>query len=156
CTGTVRDDAPNPNTIIAGMRRATTNYGATIAPHNGGLKNPNNASLVRGQYDYWHWGPDEALDVTPAGYSSGKAYASASISNSFRDVEGWLSGITNGLRAWVGCYFNATREASFDLQAQLNIKIAGEQKLSPFPHWTLSTQTSGKRYPLLSEPVTDW
>jgi hypothetical protein len=159
CTGTLRDDAAptyNVNTLIAGLRRATTNYGATIGPHNGGLKNPNNPSLTRGQYDYWHWGPDEALDVTPAGYPSGKAYATASISNSFKDVETWLSGITNGIRSWVGCYFNSTREDSYDLQAQLGIKIAGEQKLTPFPHWTLSTLTPGKRYAMLSEPVSDW
>jgi hypothetical protein len=158
CTGTVRDDVTSSsrNSIIAGLRQAVTNYGATIGPHNGGLKNPNNSSLKRGDYDYWHWGPDEALDVTPAGYASGKAYAFTSISNSFRDVEGWLSGITNGLRAWVGCYFNATREDSYDLQAALKVNIAGEQKLTPFPHWTLSTRTAGLRYSMLSEPVSDW
>src|SRR5712672_3240279 len=112
CTGTLRDDASptyNTNSLIISLRRAVTNYGATIGPHNGGLRNPNNPSLVRGQYDYWHWGPDEALDVTPPGYPSGKAYASASISNSFRDVESWLNGITNGMRLWCACYFNATR-----------------------------------------------
>jgi hypothetical protein len=159
CTGTIRDDASpayNTNTIIAGLRRAVTNYGATIGPHNGGLKNPNNPSLVRGQYDYWHWGPDEALDVVPQGYPSGKAYASASVSNSFRDVESWLSGITNGLRSWVACYFNSTRDDSYDLQAQAGVKIAGDQKLTPFPHWTFSTSTPGKRYPFLTEPVSDW
>jgi hypothetical protein len=159
CTGTLRDDASptyNTNSLVASLRRAVTNYGATIGPHNGGLRNPNNPTLVRGQYDYWHWGPDEALDVTPPGYPSGKAYASASISNSFRDVESWLSGITNGLRSWVGCYFNSTRENSYDIQAQLGVKIAGEQKLTPFPHWTLSTVTPGKRYAYLTEPVSDW
>jgi hypothetical protein len=159
CTGTLRDDASptyNTNSIVAGLRRAVTNYGAYIGPHNGGLKNPNNPALVRGQYDYWHWGPDEALDVTPPGYPSGKAYASASISNSFRDVESWLSGITNGLRSWVACYFNGTREDSYDIQAQLGVKIAGDQKLTPFPHWTLSTVTPGKRYAYLTEPVSDW
>jgi Putative Ig domain/Bacterial Ig domain len=159
CTGTLRDDASpayNTNSLIAGMRRAVTNYGAYIGPHNGGLRNPNNPALVRGQYDYWHWGPDEALDVTPPGYPNGKAYASASISNSFRDVESWLSGITNGLRSWVACYFNGTREDSYDIQAQLGVKIAGDQKLTPFPHWTMSTLTPGKRYPFLTEPVSDW
>jgi hypothetical protein len=159
CTGTLRDDASltyKTNNLVTSLRRAVTNYGATIGPHNGGLKNPNNPSLVRGQYDYWHWGPDEALDVTPPGYPSGKAYASASISNSFRDVESWLAGITNGLRSWVGCYFNATREDSYDLQAQLGVKIAGDQKLTPFPHWTVSTLTPGKRYSFLTEPVSDW
>lgn len=159
CTGTLRDDASptyNTNSLVASLRRAVTNYGATIGPHNGGLRNPNNPALVRGQYDYWHWGPDEALDVTPAGYPNGKAYASASISNSFRDVESWLSGVTNGLRSWVACYFNGTREDSYDIQTQLRVKIAGDQKLTPFPHWTLSTRTPGLRYSFLTEPVSDW
>ena len=164
CTGTLRDDAApagfNVNSIVASLRRAVTNYGATIGPHNGGLKNPNNAALVRGQYDYWHWGPDEALDVSPppSGYASGKAYALASMSNSLKDIEGWLTGTTNGagLRPWCTCYFNGTREDSYDLQAQLNVKITGDQKLTPFPHWTLSTLTPGKRYSHLSQPVSDW
>jgi VCBS repeat-containing protein len=159
CTGTLRDDVTNAtvaNTMIAGLRRAVTNYGATIGPHNGGLKNPTNPSLVRGQFDYWHWGPDEALDVTPTNYPSGKAYALASISNSFTDVETWLSGITNGVRIWNACYFNGTRENSKDIQAQLNVKVTGEEKLGPFPHWALSAITSGKRYGFLTEPVSDW
>ena len=159
CTGTLREDAAagyDTNAIIAGLRLAVSNYGATIGPHNGGLKNPNNPALTRSQLDYWHWGPDEALDVTPTNYANGKAYALTSTSNSFQDVEGWLSGLTNGLRIWAGCYFNATREDSYDIQAQLGVNIAGEQKLGPFPHWTLSTRTSGKHYAFLSEPTSDW
>jgi hypothetical protein len=156
CTGTLRVEMTNSPTTIARLRSAVTNYGATIGPHNGGLQNPNNTNLVVSDYDYWHWGPDEALDVTPAGYPSGKAYASASLSNAFFDVEGWLSGITNGLRCWAAPYFNATREDSYDLEEQLGVNIAGEQKLSPFPHWTLSTATAGKRYSFLTLPVSDW
>jgi hypothetical protein len=156
CTGTLRVEMTNSPVTIARLRSAITNYGATIGPHNGGLRNPNNTNLVVADYDYWHWGPDEALNVTPAGYPSGKAYASASLSNAFLDVEGWLSGITNGVRAWVSPYFNATRENSYDLQQQLGVKIAGEQKLTPFPHWTLSTATSAKKYPFLTLPVSDW
>src|SRR6266850_4531053 len=156
CTGTLRQEMTNSPVTIARLRSAVTNYGATIGPHNGGLRNPNNTNLVVPDYDYWHWGPDEALNVTPAGYPSGKAYASASLSNAFLDVEGWLPGITNGVRAWVAPYFNATRENSYDLQQQLGVKIAGEQKLSPFPHWTVSTATSGKKYPFLTLPVSDW
>ena len=120
------------------------------------MKNPNNPSLVRGQYDYWHWGPDEALDVTPGNYPSGKAYAFTSISNSFQDVEGWLSGLTNGLRAWVGCYFNATREDSYDIQAQLGVNIAGDQKLAPSRTGRSRRGPPGKRYAFLTEPVSDW
>jgi hypothetical protein len=159
CTGTLREDAAasyDTNAIIAGLRLAVSNYGATIGPHNGGLKNPNNPPLTRSDLNYWHWGPDEALDVTPTNYASGKAYALTSISNSFQDVEGWLSGLTNGLRAWAGCYFNATREDSYDIEAQLGVNIAGEQKVCPFPHWTLSTRTAGKHYAFLSEPTSDW
>jgi hypothetical protein len=158
CTGTLREDAPpaQTNAIIAGLRQAVTNYGATIGPHNGGLRNPYNFSLNRGDYDWWHWGLDEVLDVTPTNYPNGKTYAQASLSNAFLDVESWLSGVTNGIRAWVGCYFNSTREDSYDVQAQLGVKIAGDQKLTPFPHWTLSTRTSGFRYSFLSEPVSDW
>ncbi len=158
CTGTIRDDisASARNSAIINFRQAVTNWGATLGPHNGGLKNPVNTSLVRGDYDYWHWGTDEALDVTPAGYASGKAYAMASLSNSFKDVEGWLTGITNGMRSWVACYFNATREDSYDIQEQLGVKITGDQKISPFPHWTLSTETPNKRYSMLSQPVSDW
>ena len=156
CTGTLRVEMTNSATVIASLRRAVSNYGATIGPHNGGLPNPNNPSLVLSNYDYWHWGPDEALDVTPAGYASGKAYALASISNSFGDIEGWLSGLTNGIRSWVAPYFNATREDSYDIQSQLAVRTAGDQKLGPFPHWTVSTRTSGKRYPFVSLPVSDW
>jgi hypothetical protein len=161
CTGTLRVDMSpggyNTNAVVQSLRRAISNYGATIGPHNGGLKNPNNPTLVGTNYDYWHWGTDEALDVTPAGYASGKAYATASLSNSFLNIESWLSGLmTPSMRIWCVPYFNGTREASYDLQAQLNVKINGEQKLTPFPHWTLSTQTSGKRYSHLSQPVSDW
>ncbi len=157
CTGTLREDATDKNTIIGGLRRARTNYGATIGPHNGGLRNPNNPALTHADYDFWHWGPDEALDVIPAGYTSGKAYALRSLSNSFVDVEGWLPGLmTNGMRVWVGCYFNATREDSLDIQSQLNVKASGEQKIGPFPHWTLSTRTANKRYAFVSQPPSDW
>lgn len=160
CTGTLRQDMAgsyNTNAVVASLQRAIRNYGATIGPHNGGLRNPDNPALVETDYDYWHWGLDEVLDASPSGYANGKAYALASLSNSFLDIESWLPGLmTSGMRAWVSPSFNATREDSYDIQEQLGVKIAGEQKLTPFPHWTLSTQTSGKQYAFLSEPVSDW
>jgi len=152
CTGTLRQDmagAYDTNAVVASLRRAVGQYGATIGPHNGGLRNPSNASLGETEFDFWHWGLDEALDTTPVGYSNGKAYAQASLSASFSDVENWLPGLmTAGFRVWVAPYFNATREDSYDLQAQVGVKVAGEQKLTPFPHWTLSTRVSGKKYPV--------
>jgi len=156
CTGSLRVELGNSPAVIAGLRRAVTNYDATIAAHNGGLRNPGNFSLAVSDYDYWHWGPDEVLDLTPTNYLNGKQYALVSMSNSFVDVDTWLAGINTGPRLWVGCYFNATREDSLDIQDQLNVKINGEQKVGPFPHWTLSTGTSGKRYPMLSQPLSDW
>jgi hypothetical protein len=156
CTGTLKHEITNAAAAIAGLQRAVTNYNATIGSHNGGFRNPGNLSLNMGEFDYWHWGPDEALDLMPTNFANGKEYALASISNSFVDIETWLAGINTGPRAWVGCYFNAVREDSLDIQEQLNIKIAGERKLGPFPHWTLSTQTSGKRYSVLSQPLSDW
>jgi hypothetical protein len=160
CTGTLRQDmggSYDTNAVIASLQRAMTLYGATIGPHNGGRKNANNLSLAETDYDFWHWGPDEALDATPPGYINGKAYALASLSAAFSDIESWLPGLmTNGLRVWVAPSFNATREDSYDLQSQLGVKITGDQKLTPFPHWVVSTRTSGKRYTFLSEPVSDW
>src|SRR5438270_764375 len=67
-----------------------------------------------------------------------------------------MSGLNSGLRMLTRCYFNSTREDSSDIHAQLHVQVAGESKLSPFPFWTLSTQTAGKHYSFLSEPVSDW
>ena len=156
CSGTLRVEMTNSAVVIAGLRRAVSNYGATIGSHNGGLKNPNNPALVLADYDYWHWGPDEALDVIPAGYASGKAYAFNSISNSFVDIGNWVPALTNGIRSWVGCYFNSIREDSYDVLDQLKVRTAGEQKLGPFPHWTISTRTPNKRYAAVSLPTSDW
>ncbi len=159
CTGTVREDAASAydtNAIIANLRRAVTNYGASIYAHNGGLVNPRNPALPRGHYDYWHWGPDEALDVTPTNYASGRQYAFISLSNAFTDMDFWLSGLDTGPRGWVSCYFNATREGSLDILENLDVRTAGDQKLTPFPHWTLSPAVPGKRYSFLSLPVSDW
>ena len=166
CTGTLRQDMSstyNTNAVVNGLRFDATNYGATFGPHNGGLKNPDNSALletngVGSSYDYWHWGPDEVLDfAVPAQYTNGTYYAFVSVSNSFANIESWLSGIESpAMRLWVAPNFNGTRENSYSNQAALGVKIAGDQKLTPFPHWTLSTQTSSLRYPTLSEPVSDW
>jgi len=42
------------------------------------------------------------------------------------------------------------------MQSQLGIKITGEQKVAPFPHWSLSTQTPNKRFGILQQPPADW
>ena len=166
CTGALRVNMGGDSTTVANLRNAVSSYGATIGSHNGGLKNPNNSSLVPSAYDYWHWGPDEALDTTPAGYANGKAYATASILASFQDISGWLTGLDNGRagcgaagtcpRTWVSPYFNSTREGSYDILEQLGSITMGEQKISPFPHWTISYQTSGKRYAHITLPPSEW
>jgi hypothetical protein len=168
CTGTLRSEMTGTyqSVAIAGLQSAVTNYGATIGSHNGGLKNPVNSSLLIGDFDYWHWGPDEVLDsnLTPT-YASGKDYAQASILQSFQDIEGWLSGLDNGRvgcgsatcpRIWTAPYFNSTREASYGILQDLGIVSTSEQKISPFPSWTLSTQITGSRYSHISLPISDW
>jgi Bacterial Ig domain len=156
CTGTLRVEMNNDPTAIQGLRNAVSLYGATIGSHNGGLNNPSNSSLVLSDYDYWHWGPDESLDATPPGYANGSQYANTSIGNSLNDIGGWLQGINTNTRTFVAPYFNATREGSYQLLDSLGIVTSGEQKDSPFPHWTVSTQTQGKRYRFLTLPVSDW
>jgi hypothetical protein len=156
CTGAITDQW-NYASIVAGLQQAV-NYGATIGPHNGGLPNPNLSADTNSQcfftvdqYHYFHWGPDEAYDL-----AGGYAYASNSVAISFAQIEGWVTNQASGFRVWVVPYFNGTREQSYQLQDQLNVKITGEQKDGPFPSWTLSTGTDGKRYAFLSEPVSDW
>jgi hypothetical protein len=116
-------------------------------------------------YDYWHWGPDEFLDlpksVVPAGYSSATDYIVTSLANSFSDIAGWGLGSPSGKKFWVAPFFNATRDASYQIEQQLGIVAVGEQKLSPFPHWTLATQAPTKTFPntlfpVLTLPVSDW
>jgi hypothetical protein len=163
CTGELREDMPPDGPTIASLQRAVSNYNATIGPHNGGFTNINTyvPPVTTNSYDYWHWGPDEVLDTTPtnATYTNGYAYAVASISNSFNDIQGWLGAYTNnggGLKLWVAPYFNATRDKSYQIEQQLGIQATGEQKAGPFPHWTISTQTPDKLYSFLSVPVSDW
>jgi hypothetical protein len=158
----LRDQLKNDPILIASLRRAVSLYGATIGPHNGGLKNPNNISLTYANFDYWHWGPDEAINGTAAGTE----YAKKSLTIAYQDIERWLAGVDNGRpgcgaagdcpRIWVSPYFNSTREDSIDILNQLNVITVGEQKLSPFPHFTLSTRTDGLIYPMLTLPVSDW
>ena len=129
--------------VIASLQRAVSLYGATIGSHNGGLKNPVNLSLQPGEYEYWHWGPDEALDTTPSGYANGKAYAYTSISTSFLDIEGWLSGRDNGRsgcgtanncpRTWVSPFFNSTARSLVRHLAAVGRHHHGRAKDWPLP-----------------------
>lgn len=172
-TGTVRPSSEDQQltelqkqSTIQSLRRAVSQYGAIINSHNGGLPNPVNPALPPNHYEYWHWGPDEALDTNPPGYANGKAYAQTSISQSYQDIENWFAGLDNGRagcgsagncpRIWVAPFFNSGRDDSFDMLEQLGVITLGEQKLSPFPHWTLSTKTNGKRFTHISLPVSDW
>jgi hypothetical protein len=160
CTGAITNDGVDTATIVAGLQEAIAYYGATISSHNGGLENPRGTEDTNSccdmndgssTYEYFHWGPDEALDL-PGGYYD----ASNSLATSFAQIEGWLTNQLVSPRLWVAPYFNATREGSYQIEEQVNVQITGDQKLTPFPAFTLSTQTDGKRYAFLSEPVSDW
>ncbi len=101
---------------------------------------------------------DEALDVTPTGYASGRAYAFNSLSTAFGHIKSWLGTPAGSSPTLIWCspYFNATRGASYEIQEQLGVRIGGEQKLTPFPHWTLSEKGDGRRYSFVSEPTSDY
>ena len=168
CTGTLRDLMPDRDEVVLSLRRAVTNYGATIGSHNGGLSNPVNTNLSPSEFDYWHWGPDEALNVTPSGYASGKEYARESIELSFQDIEGWLAGVDNGRegcgaagdcpRNWAAPYFNSTRDGSIEVLGESGVMSSskGERKISPFPHWTLFYEYPSVRFFHISLPASDW
>jgi hypothetical protein len=159
CTGAITNDPIYSfDYILPRLQEAVDRYGATIGPHNGGLPNPratgNSSSccfMNAGTYEYWHWGPDEALD-----FAGGRDYASNSLAISFAQIETWLTNQPASQRVWVAPYFNGTRENSYEAQEELDVKITGDQKLTPFPAWTLSTRIDGKRYALLSEPASEW
>jgi hypothetical protein len=172
CTGILRTmKASERQLIIDSLRRAVADYHATIGPHNGGYPNPEVTNP--GFYEYWHWGPDQMLDRTVFGapyarYTNGYDYAKDSIRIAYEDIEDWLKNIDNGRtgcgaagscpRTWVSPFFNSGRDRSLKIVTELGSIVMGEQKISPFPHWTLSydPSTSGHRYPTLALPVSDW
>ena len=149
-TGTVRIGSPDNQfddstkaDVIASLRNAVTNSGATIGSHNGGLSNPTGSPTEPTAYDYWHWGPDPALDTSPPGYASGYAYAQESLETSFEDIETWigaspcpgatgLSPVDNGRagcgaagdcpRTFVSPYFNEGREGSHQILNDLGVE----------------------------------
>ena len=173
CTGVLRIGSEDPQltdpqkqAAIESLQRAVSMYGTIIGSHNGGLANPVNPGLAPSNYNYWHWGPDEAFETTPSGYPDGQTYAFDSIETSFLDIEDWFSGLDNGRpgcgvsddcpRLWASPYFNSGRDDSFVLLENLEAITMGEQKISPFPHWTVSTATDGGRFSHISIPVSTW
>ncbi|HUJ17960.1 MAG TPA: hypothetical protein VL197_08195 [Nitrospirota bacterium] len=166
CTGTLREEMSNDPVTVNSIRNAITSYGATIGSHNGGLRNPLNSALTYADFDYWHWGPDEALNTSPKGYASGSAYARASLLKSFQDIEGWFAGTDNGRpgcgalgncpRTWVAPYFNSSRDASEKILDDLGAVNGGEQKIGPLPHWIVSYATPTSRLPRVVIPASDW
>ena len=172
CTGVLRTYTGDKQPYIDSIRRAVSNYGATIGSHNGGY--PNIGVTDTGAYNYWHWGPDTMIDQTsgfPAPYdyyTDGYDYSKDSIELSYQDIEGWLAGTDNGRvgcgttgdcpRTWVAPYFNSGRDRSFKIFEELGASVMGEQKVSPFPHWTLSYDPSNSdhRYDIVTLPPSDW
>ena len=77
------------------------------------------------------------------------------MSNSFVDIEGWLPGLmTNGMRTWVACYFNATREDSYEFRTTWS-KVAGDRSsaLSPLDAFHAHGQQA---IPFPDPATSDW
>jgi len=101
-------------------------------------------------------------------YSNGYDYARDSIQISYQDIENWFGDIDNGRegcgaagncpRTWVSPFFNSGRDRSLKIISDLHSIVMGEQKISPFPHWTLADdpKISSHRYTPLAIPVSDW
>ena len=158
CTGVIREGSEDnqlsedeKKAARESVNRAVEESGATIGSHNGGLPNPVQRYNPT-DYQYWHWGPDEALDTNPPGHPNGKEYAQESIRISFEDLEGWLA---ERPRVWVSPFFNSTRANSYEILQQLGVRTVGEQKLGVFPHRTVSTRTRGLCNHL-TLPVSEW
>ncbi len=188
-TGTLRISPTNPDTRMSDaekkadidkLRAAVSTYGATVGSHNGGLTNPAGYPTPltdANAHTMWHWGPDEALDLSPAGYPSGYAYAQQSVQISFQDIETWMSsspyaGATglarpdNGRsgcgaagtcpRTFVGPYHNAGREGSHQILGDLGAQVVGEQKVGPFPIRDFSYLAPHTYFPMVGMSVGNW
>ena len=175
CTGILRTLNPaNQTYYINSMSSAIRDYGATIGSHNGGY--PNIGVTDPSSFNYWHWGPDIIFDrdpsVFPYPYSgsptAGYDYSLASIQISFQDLAGWFAGLDNGRAGcgaagncpstWVSPSFNSGRDRSLKILSELGSVTMGEQKISPYPHRTLSYDpaTPNYRYNPISLPPSDW
>ncbi|MEP7112360.1 MAG: Ig-like domain-containing protein [Ilumatobacteraceae bacterium] len=170
---------------IDGIRYAASHYGTTIGSHNGGLPNPAGSPTDPAAYDYFHWGPDQALDMTsfpPADppYTSGYDYAKRSLAQSFADIEGWMGtswinpfdptaptgAVDNGRtgcgeslscpRTFVSPYFNEGREGSHQILNDLGVQWAGEQKVGPFPIQDFSYLQPNTQFSMTGMGVDNW
>jgi hypothetical protein len=188
-TGTLRISPTNPDTRmtdaqkmtdIGNLRTAVSTYGATVGSHNGGLPNPagypapiNDANA----HTMWHWGPDQALDLQPAGYSSGADYARQSLLISFQDIETWmgtapypgatgLKAVDNGRpgcgaagtcpRLFVSPYHDAGREQSHQILDALGAQTVAEQKVGPFPIRDFSYAAPHSYFSTIGLGVDNW
>ena len=188
-TGTLRISPTNPDTRMSDadkkadidkLRLAVSTYGATVGSHNGGLPNPAGYPMPiddSSAHTLWHWGPDEALDLSPAGYPSGYAYAQASLQTSFQDIATWMSsspyagatGLTAVDNGRGGCgaagtcpltfvspYHNAGRERSHQILSDLGAQVVGEQKVGPFPIHDFSYLAPHTYFSMVGMGVGNW
>ena len=143
--------------LIAGLRRAVTNYGATIGPHNGGLQEPQQPVLGARRIRLLALGAGRGAGCDPCGLRQRQAYATAQFAIRFRTLRGGCrASPTACAPGWAVLQRHA--RGLLRHRGQLGVKTSGDQKLGPFPHWVLSTSlgTPGKRYPFISLPVSDW
>jgi hypothetical protein len=188
-TGTLRISPTNPDTRMSdtakradidNLRTAVATYGATVGSHNGGLPNPAGYPTPitdSAAHTLWHWGPDQALDLSPAGYPSGYAYAQQSLQIAFQDIETWMSSspytgatgrtpVDNGRagcgaagtcpRTFVSPYHNAGRERSHQIENDLGTQVVGEQRVGPFPIRDFSYAAPHTYFSMVGMGIGNW
>ena len=149
-TGDIRD-ASNSATLISLIQQANS-LGAQIGSHNGGLDcTPWNASLHYGDYLFYHWGPDLAMNET--GVTAGMAYANQSIKLSYDDLQGWLG---QRPQIWVSPYGQSCWDESYQILDSLGIKTSGEFTTSPYPDFAFSVNNKTQTYNNYVVPFSRW
>ncbi len=149
-TGDVRD-AQNSASLISQLQQADA-LGGQVGSHNGGLDcSPWDTNKQYGDYLYYHWGPDEAMNKI--GTSAGMDYSNRSISLSFNDLNSWVG---SRPRIWVAPAGQGCWDETYQVLDSLGVKTSGEFTTSPYPNFAFSVNTPNVSYTNYVVPFSRW
>jgi hypothetical protein len=151
-TGDVRDSSSSAE-LISLIQQAQS-LGAKIGSHNGGLNcTPWDPTLVYGDYLFYHWGPDEAMNNFPTGMVDGLNYANASVKLAFDNLQSWLG---QRPQIWVSPSGRGNWEETYQILDSLGILTSGEFAPSPYPGFAFSLASKTKTYENYVVPFSRW